>query len=75
MGRLRVKPNGFIHQDGQAHCSGYDAGVFGHDNLWCCCCLRMGQGFGIVIIVFAVIAVLNAYGDWQILRRGGVKGN
>ena len=32
------------------------------------------QGFGIVIIVFGVIGVLNSYGDWQILRRGGAKG-
>lgn len=34
----------------------------------------LGQSFGIVIIVFGVIGVLNAYGDWQIMRAGGAKG-
>ncbi len=32
------------------------------------------QDFGIVSIIFGVIGVVNAYGDWQILRQGGIKG-
>lgn len=32
------------------------------------------QSFGIVIIVFGVIGVLNAWGDWQLARKGGAKG-
>ncbi len=34
----------------------------------------LGQGFGVVIVVFGVIGFLNAYGDWRITRRGGVRG-
>lgn len=33
-----------------------------------------GQSFGIVIMVFGIIGVLNAYTDWQILRKGGATG-
>lgn len=33
-----------------------------------------GQSFGIVILVFGIIGVLNAYADWQIMRKGGATG-
>lgn len=32
------------------------------------------QSFGVVITVFGVIGVLNAWGDWQLARKGGAKG-
>ena len=36
--------------------------------------LYSGEGFGLVTGVFGVIGTLNAWGDWQIIRRGGAKG-
>ncbi len=33
-----------------------------------------GESFGIVIIVFGIIGLLNARVDWQILQDGGAKG-
>ncbi len=33
-----------------------------------------GEGFGIVIMVFGIIGVMNAYTDWQIMRKGGATG-
>lgn len=32
------------------------------------------QSFGVVIVVFGVIGVLNAWGDLQLARKGGAKG-
>lgn len=34
----------------------------------------LGESFGIVIIVFGIIGLLNARVDWQILQEGGAKG-
>lgn len=32
------------------------------------------ESFGIVVLIFGIIGLLNSFGDWQIARKGGVTG-